>query len=161
MSDPKHPQPGAPWYITKNCKVAARPSNIGYCKQAKSGFACTIIMITIFTAQLILAIISCLPTDEIRERKRQELEEQKTLEELKSLKSPCYPNFVQGENGLQPITPRTMAFNKLSGGHDLPLRSQPPDSSAASTDARTPAQQPTPTMYFPPPPKKPTGKGKT
>jgi hypothetical protein len=44
MSDPSHPQPGAPWYISKNCNVAAHKSNIPYCMQAKSLFAVTVIM---------------------------------------------------------------------------------------------------------------------
>lgn len=44
MSDPQHPQPGPPWYITKSCSVAAHKSNIGYCEQAKSLFAITIII---------------------------------------------------------------------------------------------------------------------
>ena len=44
MSDPKRPQPGAPWYIAKNCNVAVHPSNINYCQQAKSLFAITIII---------------------------------------------------------------------------------------------------------------------
>jgi hypothetical protein len=45
MSDPKHPQPGAPWYITKPCSVAYNPNNIHYCEQAKASFACTCIML--------------------------------------------------------------------------------------------------------------------
>ena len=44
MSDPKHPQPGAPWYITKSCSSAAHRDNIGYCNQAKALFAIIIIM---------------------------------------------------------------------------------------------------------------------
>lgn len=44
MSDPKHLQKGAPWYIAKSCGVAAHPSNIKYCKQAKTLFAFTIIL---------------------------------------------------------------------------------------------------------------------
>jgi hypothetical protein len=44
MSDPNHPQPGPPWYIAKNCNVAHRKSNIGYCMQAKSLFAVTVII---------------------------------------------------------------------------------------------------------------------
>jgi hypothetical protein len=44
MSDPKHPQSGPPWYITKSCSVAAHKSNIGYCEQAKSLFAVTIVI---------------------------------------------------------------------------------------------------------------------
>lgn len=48
MSDERHVQSGPPWYITKNCNVAARRSNIGYCRQAKSAFACTIILMCDF-----------------------------------------------------------------------------------------------------------------
>lgn len=44
MSDPAHPQPGAPWYITKSCGPPVKPSLIGYCKQSKAAFAVTIIM---------------------------------------------------------------------------------------------------------------------
>ena len=46
-SDPDHLQSGPPWYITKNCNVAKFPSNIGYCKQAKSAFACTIVVLCV------------------------------------------------------------------------------------------------------------------
>ncbi|EEP75758.1 predicted protein [Uncinocarpus reesii 1704] len=106
----------------------------------------------IFLAHLVLAIISCFPTDETRERQQKKLEKIRHLEELKSLKSPCYPNFMQGENGLlQPITPRTMAFNQLGGSNDLPLRTNP-------AQPGTPGQ---PMMYFPPPPKKATTKEKS
>ena len=44
MSDPTHPQPGAPWYITKSCSVAYYKEDIGYCRQAKSLFALTVII---------------------------------------------------------------------------------------------------------------------
>lgn len=44
MSDPAHPQPGAPWYITKSCAAPVRPGLIGYCKQAKAAFAVTILL---------------------------------------------------------------------------------------------------------------------
>ena len=43
-SDPKHPQRGPPWYITKQCSVASNPDNVGYCQQAKVLFAFTIII---------------------------------------------------------------------------------------------------------------------
>ncbi|KMU76002.1 hypothetical protein CISG_05487 [Coccidioides immitis RMSCC 3703] len=111
----------------------------------------------IFLAQFVLAVISCLPTEETRERQREKREKLETLAELKSLKSPCYPNFYQGENGLQPITPRTMAFNQLGGANDLPLRGDTTSSSVTTLEAAKPAQ---PMMYFPPPPKKAAGKGK-
>lgn len=45
MSDPKHPQPGAPWYITKSCSSVNQPSIIGYCKQAKASFGVTVCML--------------------------------------------------------------------------------------------------------------------
>jgi hypothetical protein len=45
LSDKLHPQNGPPWYITKSCSVAADRSNVGYCEQAKSAFACTVIMV--------------------------------------------------------------------------------------------------------------------
>ena len=44
MSDPAHPQPGPPWYITKSCSVAHDKNNVHYCKQAKAAFACTCVM---------------------------------------------------------------------------------------------------------------------
>ena len=43
MSDPAHPQPGAPWYITKSCGPPVSPNLIGYCKQAKAAFAVTVL----------------------------------------------------------------------------------------------------------------------
>lgn len=39
MSDPDHPQPGPPWYITKSCGPPISAGNQGYCKQAKAAFA--------------------------------------------------------------------------------------------------------------------------
>jgi hypothetical protein len=36
--DPEHLNPGPPWYITKNCKVANLPTNVHYCLQAKASF---------------------------------------------------------------------------------------------------------------------------
>lgn len=44
MSDPAHPQPGAPWYLTKGCAPPVSPSLIGYCKQAKAAFSVTVLM---------------------------------------------------------------------------------------------------------------------
>lgn len=44
MSDPAHPQPGAPWYITKSCGPPVSPRLNGYCKQAKAAFAVSILL---------------------------------------------------------------------------------------------------------------------
>ncbi|KAK2738765.1 hypothetical protein FQN57_006933 [Myotisia sp. PD_48] len=164
-TDAAHLQNGPPWYITKSCNVAKLQVNVGYCRQAKSAFACTIIITLIFTAQFALAVVSCLPTEEIREKQREKAERKITLEELKSLKSPLFPN---GESGFPPVTPRTMAFNQLGGHTDLPLRVQTPVSQRPQADAENQvegqhtqphgqaASQPQTPMYFPPPPKKPS-----
>ena len=45
MSDPKRPQPGAPWYISKSCSVAHDKKLLGYCQQAKAAFACTVVIL--------------------------------------------------------------------------------------------------------------------
>lgn len=60
MLDPKRPNPGPPWYITKSCNVAALKSNIGYCQQAKASFIVTVFMLTVFAAHVILSIHSIL-----------------------------------------------------------------------------------------------------
>lgn len=57
-SDPKHPQNGPPWYITKNCNVASLHTNINYCKQAKATFAIMIVMMFV-----ILLLISRILAD--------------------------------------------------------------------------------------------------
>ncbi|KAF1353500.1 hypothetical protein BDV97DRAFT_116678 [Delphinella strobiligena] len=61
-TDPKQPQPGSPWYITKSCSVVHTKSNYGYCEQAKACFAVTIIMLSLFAIYLILAIWSSIPS---------------------------------------------------------------------------------------------------
>lgn len=202
MSDPKHPQPGPPWYITKSCSVAYNPNNIHYCEQAKAAFACTCIMLGLFFFQFTLGVFSCFPTKEHlqeykekREAKRAraaELEAQapedyqwpKTAFDLKT-PVPRTPGTTGGikSPAFNPMTPRTLAFNKLGGTKDLPLRNhfstpnapksptyalQSPEFSRggslspASERARMQAEEeeqdgvreaPAPTMYFPPPPK--------
>ncbi len=49
MSDPRRPQPGAPWYISKPCSVAYDQKLVGYCQQAKGAFACTIVILYVLT----------------------------------------------------------------------------------------------------------------
>ncbi|KAI5305193.1 hypothetical protein KEM55_009106 [Ascosphaera atra] len=94
-SDPKHPQRGAPWYIAKSCGVAKHPSNIGYCRQAKAAFACTIILIhpsAIFAVHLFYAIYSSFPTQETRASHRERREQRQSIAALKEeLKSPTLP----------------------------------------------------------------------
>jgi hypothetical protein len=44
MSDPDHPSPGMPWYLSKGCRYA-EPGNHGYCMQARASFAVTVVML--------------------------------------------------------------------------------------------------------------------
>lgn len=43
LSDPAHPSPGLPWYLSKGCKYATT-ANYGYCMQARAVFAVTVVM---------------------------------------------------------------------------------------------------------------------
>ncbi|KAH1436752.1 hypothetical protein KXX32_005181 [Aspergillus fumigatus] len=175
MSDPAHPQPGAPWYITKKCTVAANKNNINYCRQSKALFAFTIIIIVLYFVEFVLSIHSCVLTPEERAERLEKAEEKRTWKEYEEavLKSPAmipmspaYP-----PQGMPAMTPRSLAFNRLGGDNssDLPLReyfggANPRHSVQQESSAETlasgqyaqtgAAAQSQPQMYFPPPPKK-------
>ncbi|EAU36427.1 predicted protein [Aspergillus terreus NIH2624] len=172
MSDPQHPQPGPPWYITKSCSVAKFPSNVSYCRQAKALFAFTIIILVLYFVEFVLSIYNCIPTDEDRALREERREEKRIMKEYEDmvLKSPTMipmtpampPDAMQTPHGMPAMTPRTVAFNQLENGStDLPLREHfsspnPPrlPQQQLSTETSTTAEQPQPQMYFPPPPKK-------
>lgn len=44
LSDPRRPQRGAPWYLTKSCAVMHNKAYLGYCQQAKGAFAVTVLL---------------------------------------------------------------------------------------------------------------------
>ncbi|KAJ9220458.1 hypothetical protein DTO169C6_7202 [Paecilomyces variotii] len=172
MSDPQHPQPGPPWYITKSCSVAAHKSNIGYCEQAKSLFAITIIITIIYFSEFIIALISCFSTKAEREAYRERREEKRALKAyedsiLRAPPSGTYPMTPGPMTGTSfpAMTPRTLAFTRLDSGSqasDLPLRhhfSTPNpggplhlQTGAGSMSGYAYQEQPQPQMYFPPPP---------
>ncbi|KAL4896737.1 hypothetical protein BDV59DRAFT_112773 [Aspergillus ambiguus] len=172
MSDPKHPQPGPPWYITKSCSVAKHPGNVSYCKQAKALFAFTIVILVVYCAEFALSIYNCIPTDEDRAQREERREEKKIWKEYEDmvLKSPSVvpmtpsmpPAAMQSPRGMPAMTPRSVAFNQLENGSaDLPLRDHfsspnPPRLSQQQPrmEASTTVDQPQPQIYFPPPPKK-------
>ncbi|CAG8876080.1 unnamed protein product [Penicillium nalgiovense] len=89
-SDPRHPQPGAPWYIAKSCSVASKKSNIPYCMQAKALFAVTILMIVYYAVILGFNIHSCFITPEEREAILEQREERRIEKEFEEeiIKSP-------------------------------------------------------------------------
>ncbi|KAJ9615303.1 hypothetical protein H2200_001378 [Cladophialophora chaetospira] len=131
-TDPDHPQHGAPWYITKKCSVAHDKNNVHYCTQAKAAFACTCAMLGIFVTYLGFALYSCVPT----RQQREEYAEKQRLKAERWAKFETYQDEETGETNtsrfpvpetpgiqtLNPMTPRTMAFNTLGGTKDLPLR---------------------------------------
>ena len=43
--DPKRVNNGAPWYITKSCSISSTKQIEGYCEQAKSAFAVSVVML--------------------------------------------------------------------------------------------------------------------
>jgi Ca2+/Na+ antiporter len=183
-SDPKHPSNGPVWYITKNCNVAFKKTNVHYCTQAKASFAATCAILGIFVVYFGFAVWSCFPTkahrQEYEERKRERDEKYSKLEaihEQARAESAAMPQTPGPQRGLNPMTPRTMAFNTLGGTKDLPLRnhfSSPNAPTSPTFQIRSPtlprspmnlgfdqssgANQETapaasPKMYFPPPPK--------
>lgn len=67
LSDPSHPQTGAPWYITKSCSVSSTSEIKGYCEQAKAAFALTIVMMCVHPTPLWHVLLTnnpacCLPS---------------------------------------------------------------------------------------------------
>ncbi|KAJ5168188.1 uncharacterized protein N7482_003782 [Penicillium canariense] len=111
MSDPKHPQPGPPWYIAKSCSVAAHKSNIGYCMQAKSLFAVSVVIIALYFVELVVVVHSCFITKEEREEILDQREEKRIEKEFEEeiLKSPSMipmtPAFMGQGQGMMPRTP--------------------------------------------------------
>ncbi|OJJ82095.1 uncharacterized protein ASPGLDRAFT_49496 [Aspergillus glaucus CBS 516.65] len=156
MSDPKHPQKGAPWHIAKSCSVAAHPNNIEYCKQAKAMFAMTIIVIILYFVELVLSLHSCVPTKEEIDKRRERQEEKRTMKEYEEeiLKSPVMIPMTPGPNtgGLPSMTPHSFVFNPMTNGpSDLPFRNEP--GSRVSTHQESAETLTSGPHFFPPPPK--------
>ena len=192
-SDPRHPQTGAAWYIMKSCSVTRDKSLVGYCQQGKATFACFVAMLGVFVFYFGLSLWSCIPS----KAQKQEYEEKQRAKKLRwaHLDEPdprsadseySVPETPGVQLGMNPVTPRTLAFNTLGGTRDLPLRSPEKNETKTSTFAlrspgilRTPmnfgtkkaqkieagateeTQSPNPEghMYFPPPPKQSSRKG--
>ena len=185
-SDPEHPSNGPVWYITKNCNVAHDPKHVHYCSQAKAAFAATCGTLGIFVIYFGFAVWSCFPSksqrEEYDEKKRAREEKWARLErmheEATAAQTPALapvPDTPGPQRGLNPMTPRTLAFNKLGGTKDLPLRNHfsSPNAPTSPTyqirsptlprssvnmgfeeQAAVPKEEPkSPKMYFPPPPK--------
>lgn len=193
-SDPRHPQNGPAWYITKNCSVAHDPSLVGYCQQAKATFACFVAMLCIFIFYFGFSVWSCIPSKaqktEYEEKQRQKKLRWAHLDEPESRAVDAEHNMPETPGpglGMNPVTPRTLAFNTLGGTKELPLRStEKTGTKITSFSLRSPGNfrspmtlgpkkvderesvvseqpvlpNPDAEMYFPPPPRESTAKGK-
>ncbi|GFN21473.1 hypothetical protein AtubIFM55763_006251 [Aspergillus tubingensis] len=131
MSDPEHPQPGAPWYITKKCSVAAVKTDVHYCMQAKALFAFSIILILYYVVVLGVSLQNCVMTKEERQEREELREERRTMKEFEDyvLKSPGIPMTVPRQTGPMPTgMPGKAPFHKTItrstdvSSADLPLR---------------------------------------
>ncbi|KAL8989301.1 MAG: hypothetical protein Q9177_001785 [Variospora cf. flavescens] len=125
MSDPDQPQPGPPWYITRGCGAPVRPSLRGYCQQAKASFAVTIMLCVLFAAFLALSLYSLVPSRASSAFSRSSsgkyaLSAASEADAESAHERPWEMNQVPATPGTtggmkSPMTPRTTAFNTLSG----------------------------------------------
>ncbi|KAL2052255.1 hypothetical protein ABVK25_007414 [Lepraria finkii] len=122
MSDPKHPQPGAPWYITKSCGPPISNDLVGYCKQAKGAFAVTVLMCALFLLSCVIALISLYPDKAFRNARSTRLSDRESQNQApwEMMMVPGTPGTTGGLKS--PTTPRTTAFNQLSGKGKAPVR---------------------------------------
>ncbi|KAI9831130.1 MAG: hypothetical protein M1819_005218 [Sarea resinae] len=151
MSDPAHPQPGAPWYLTKSCKVAAHHTNIHYCQQAKAGFAVCVVMIALFLAQLLIAFYSFWPNKNQKATWLQDIEDDEEIKnyqpDIKSY-SPDSESSLKGHWPLNdvpksPIAMSTYATHGTGGqirlGDDLTNNSYPSSGTTTAQEPRSPS----------------------
>ncbi|KAI1810280.1 hypothetical protein GGS20DRAFT_209749 [Poronia punctata] len=118
--DPNRPSRVA-WYIAKPCSVAANQKTQGFCTQAKGLFAASVLMFVVTLVNLGINIWAMVPNerdkrvggwdtddedDEPTPSRRKEENNNNNNWEMHSI--PPTPR-----TGMQPFTPRTMAFNKL------------------------------------------------
>ncbi|KAH8597564.1 hypothetical protein B0O99DRAFT_617689 [Bisporella sp. PMI_857] len=126
-SDPKHDSNVA-WYIAKSCSYAKPTHNVGYCMQAKSAFAVTIIMVVVFFANMALGIWSMIPTAAERAADKMDVDDMQMTNDdspasYRSTEKAWEMKAVPLKAQTTPYTPRTLAFNTLD--RQLPLRAQP------------------------------------
>ncbi|KAI6880877.1 hypothetical protein KC355_g22116, partial [Hortaea werneckii] len=82
MSDPDHPSPRLPWYLSKGCSYATK-SNHGYCMQARAVFGMTCVMVALFSVYILFSCYSLIATD--TERAEREESRQSDIEMKKVL----------------------------------------------------------------------------
>ncbi|KAL8708198.1 MAG: hypothetical protein Q9220_006868 [cf. Caloplaca sp. 1 TL-2023] len=141
MSDPDHPQPGAPWYITKSCGAPVRPSLKGYCQQAKGAFAVTVMLLALFLVYFLLSLLSLIfPPNRPSSSRSSKLSTTDPESQSRPWEMTQVPPPTPGTTGglKSPMTPRTTAFNTLSGKMGGKGKGKGKEKEAARTDGRLP-----------------------
>ncbi|KAF3000731.1 hypothetical protein E8E13_003732 [Curvularia kusanoi] len=125
--DPKRTNNGAPWYITKNCNIVDDSTIRGYCMQAKSSFAVSCIMVSIYALFLLLSLYSLYPTATAlsahRTRQAEKRAEQEKWASYSASNTPDGTNEMTAEQQWQhmwelqqlPRTPGTATFAPAGG----------------------------------------------
>lgn len=134
LSDPKHLQPGVPWYIGKSCSVAHYQVNVNYCKQAKAAFAITVLLTSvrlplpqtpptnspsiIFGINTVWAAYCIWPTKEEREQRRLLEEEDEEVEILEKWSPEADEQIYEMRQWpASPQMPNSPWLNTSSFGH--------------------------------------------
>lgn len=143
-TDPHRLQNGPPWYITKSCSVTHDKSLVGYCQQAKATFACFVTMLVVFIIYMGLSIWSCFPSKahqlEYAEKKRAEKARWAHLDEPDPRSADAdyaIPETPGVQYGMNPVTPRTLAFNTLGGTRGLSLRTPETEKENVQTTSKS------------------------
>jgi hypothetical protein len=136
-TDPDCKSNGPVWYITKSCSVTRNKSLVGYCKQAKATFALTVSILGLFVIYFGIAIWSCFPSKiqkaeyyerkHARENKWAALEAEHEAAVREGRIEGMMPETPGPQTGLNPMTPRTMAFNTLGGTKNVQRENKPKD----------------------------------
>ncbi|KAI1328994.1 hypothetical protein F5Y16DRAFT_139254 [Xylariaceae sp. FL0255] len=120
--DPNHPSNVA-WYIRESCNVTPNATIQGYCKQAKTVFAISVLMFAVYLFNIGYSIWALKPNK--RDARDWDSDDEDEGEHLRTNKGSSWEMRsipTTPRTGLMPYTPRTQAFNTLD--RKLPLRGQ-------------------------------------
>ncbi|MCJ1311125.1 hypothetical protein MMC25_004795 [Agyrium rufum] len=127
-SDPAHPSKH-PWYLTRGCGPPVSLELHGYCQQAQSAFAVTVVQCGVFAIYMGLSIFSAIPSRHSRSPALDSESGSFDGNEKWEMEMNRLPRSSIGV--MNPMTPRTLAFNTLDGkiappagrnGNKLPFR---------------------------------------
>ncbi|CZT16822.1 uncharacterized protein RCC_02656 [Ramularia collo-cygni] len=128
-SDPDLRSGSLPWYLSKGCSYADA-ANKGYCLQARATFAVAIVMTLLFALYLGYSIWSLFPTQgervereadyqsdlEMKKLSMYGMDDDLSREQRREQNRAIFLNLPKTPTFAPPFTPRTTAFQQLSGG---------------------------------------------